>query len=169
MAYFISLVVFLAAVWLGLSGHYNFPIIHMGIGALIFTVWFSMRLGIIDRETSPYVIGHRLIAYWVWLMGEIVKANVTVIRAILKAEPDIEPALVKVKTRCQTDLARVVFANSITLTPGTVTVDLEKDELTVHALNASEATPGAFDEMDIRSGRAVDGRRAMETTETVTG
>ncbi len=115
-------------------------------------------MAILDRETSPYSRIVPLIGYWLWLMGEVVKANLVVIRAAVAAVPDIEPAMVKVKTRCKSDLARVIFANSITLTPGTVTVDVDGDELLVHALYKSEAGSGAFDEMDRRSSKAVDGK-----------
>ena len=158
MTNFIGLIAALVLFWLGLSGHYTFPILHMGAGAIVFTVWFTARLKIIDRETSPYLIMPRILLYRVWLMKEIVKANMVVLRAAIRAEPDIEPAVVKVKTRCKSDLARVVFANSITLTPGTVTVDVDGDELTVHALYAADAAPGAFDEMDRRSAYAIDGK-----------
>ena len=160
MTYFIGLIAALALFWLGLSGHYTFPILHFGVFAVAFTWWFVGRLRIIDRETSPYFLMPRVFFYWVWLMGEIIKANLVVMRAAIRAVPDIEPALVKVNTRCQSDLARVVFANSITLTPGTVTVDVEGDELLVHALYASEAAPGAFDEMDRRSSEAIDGKKS---------
>lgn len=158
MAYLIGLMAALAVFWLGLSGHYNFPILHFGGFALLFTLWFTVRLAILDRETSPYFRFFQLIGYWTWLMIEVVKANLVVIRASVAAEPDIEPVMVRVKTRCKSDLAKVIFANSITLTPGTVTVDVEGDELLVHALYASEAEPGAFDEMDRRASQAIDGK-----------
>lgn len=158
MTHFIGLIAALALFWLGLSGHYEFPLLQMGGGALLFTLWFVGRLRILDRETSPYFILPRAIIYWIWLMGEIVKANFVVVRAALRAEPDIEPALVKVKTCCKSDLSRVVFANSITLTPGTVTVDVDGEDLLVHALYADDAAPGAFDEMDRKSSWAMDGK-----------
>ena len=93
-------------------------------------------------------------------MGEILKSNWIVIKACLRADLDIEPALVKVKTRCESDLAKTVFANSITLTPGTVSVSVEGDKILVHALYETGAGPGAFDEMDRRSCAAADGKGA---------
>jgi len=132
MAYLLGLIIGVTLFWLGLSGHYNFPILHMGIGSIIFVVWFVMRLKILDRESSPYFLIPRVIGYWIWLGGEIIKANWVVVRAAIKATPDIEPGMTHVKTRCKSDLAKATFANSITLTPGTVTVDLEGDELLVH-------------------------------------
>jgi multicomponent Na+:H+ antiporter subunit E len=81
---------------------------------------------------------------------------VVVIKACLRADLDINPALVKVKTTCKTDLAKVTFANSITLTPGTVTVEIDGDKLLVHGLYEANTVPEAFEEMDRRCARAAD-------------
>ena len=82
------------------------------------------------------------------------------IRACVKADLDIAPALVKVKTTCRSDLAKVTFANSITLTPGTVTVEIEGDKMLVHGLYEQGSQPEAFVEMDRRSAIAADGKGA---------
>lgn len=79
--------------------------------------------------------GHAL-AYGLFLLGEIVKANLAVIRLIYQKE-EPRPQLVRFNTGLKTDAARVLVANSITLTPGTITVELEGDELCVHALDRS--------------------------------
>ena len=63
---------------------------------------------------------------------------------------------------CESDLAKTIFANSITLTPGTVTVEIEGDKFLVHALFEESAAPEAFVEMDERSYRAADGKRKEE-------
>ena len=101
MAYSVGLIVALAVFWLGLSGHYTPLMLSLGAFALAFTLWFVARLKIIDRETSPYFMLPRLLMYWWWLMGEIIKANLVVLRAAIRAEPDIAPAIVKVKTPLQ--------------------------------------------------------------------
>ena len=159
MAKLIGLAVALALFWLGLSGHYTVPILPLGGVALVFTLWLVVRMKILDSEMAPYFLIFSLLGYWLWLMKEIVRANLVVIRAAVKAVPDIEPALVTVPTTCRSDLARTIFANSITLTPGTVTVDVQGGELLVHALYARDAAPGAFDEMDRRVRIAVDGKK----------
>ena len=69
------------------------------------------------------------------LIWEIVKANFAVIKLITSSRYDLEPAIVRFKTDLQTKQARVVLANSITLTPGTITVTLEEDEYVVHCLD----------------------------------
>ena len=158
MAYFLGLVLALAGFWLSMSGHNEPLILTLGAVSVILSCILAFRLDIIDREGAPYVRVFGFLGYFPWLMKEIAKANWTVIRACLKADLDIAPALVKVKTVCKSDLAKVTFANSITLTPGTVTVEIEGDKLLVHGLYEQDAQPEAFVEMDRRSARAADGK-----------
>ena len=158
MAYFLGLLVALVGFWLGMSGHFSPLLLSFGAVSITICLILAFRLDIIDREGAPYVRILGFAMYLPWLMKEIVKANITVIRACVKADLDIAPALVKVKTSCESDLAKVTFANSITLTPGTVTVEVEGDKLLVHALYEQEAQPEAFIDMDRRSRRAADGK-----------
>ena len=159
MAYFLGLVLALAGFWLSMSGHNEPLILTLGVVSLALCCILAYRLDIIDREGAPYVRLAGFLLYFPWLAKEIVKANWTVIRACVKADLDIAPALVKVKTMCESDLAKVTFANSITLTPGTVTVEIEGDKLLVHGLYEQDSQPEAFAEMDRRSARAIDGTK----------
>lgn len=161
VGYFLGLIAVLVALWLGLSWDYSLKPVIASLGAvsIILSAVLAFRFDILDREGSPYARLFQLMAYWVWLMVEIFKANWVVIKACLRSTLDINPALVKVKTGCESDLARTVFANSITLTPGTVSVEVEGNKILVHALYEEEAGPGAFDEMDRRAREASDGRR----------
>lgn len=160
MGYFIGLLFVITALWLGLSGLYKTLILALMAVSVVLTMVLAVRLKVIDREGVPYGRLPQLMWYWVWLVIEIFKANWQVIKAVLSADLTINPALVKVKTQCESDLAKTVFANSITLTPGTVTVAVEGKSMLVHALNEEDAGPGAFDEMDRRSKEASDGRGA---------
>lgn len=161
MGYFLGLIVVLIALWTGLSGEYTLtkPLIAtLGAISILLSALLAYRFDIVDREGSPYSRLLPLLAYWAWLVIEIFKANWVVIKACLRSTLDINPALVKVKTGCESDLARTVFANSITLTPGTVSVEVEGNKILVHALYEDSAGPGAFDEMDRRSREACDGK-----------
>lgn len=158
MSYIFGLIVALILFWLGLSGHYTPLLMALGGASVLISVILSGRLGLLDREGAPYFTIPGMLFYLPWLMVEIFKANVAVIKACLRADLDINPALVKVKTSCQSDLAKTLFANSITLTPGTVTIEVEKNRLLVHALYEEAAGPNAFTSMDARSRRAIDGR-----------
>ncbi|HPE48993.1 MAG TPA: Na+/H+ antiporter subunit E [Hyphomonas sp.] len=160
MAYFLGLVLALAAFWLGMSGHTEPLLLILGAVSVALSCILAYRLDIIDREGAPYVRSFGLLAYYPWLFWEIIKANWVVIKACVKADLDIAPALVKVKTCCRSDLAKVTFANSITLTPGTITVEIDGDKLLVHGLYEQLSQPEAFAEMDRRSALAVDGKEA---------
>ncbi|MEO0465438.1 MAG: Na+/H+ antiporter subunit E [Pseudomonadota bacterium] len=157
MAYFIGLLIALVTFWWTMSGLAKPLILFLGAVSIVLTLILSMRLGVVTRESSPYLRLPAFFSYWVWLVGEIVKSNVRVIRACLSAELDINPALVKVKTTCRSDLAKTIFANSITLTPGTVTLTVEGDKLLVHALYEQDAEPASFETMDRYSAKVSDG------------
>lgn len=159
MGYVVGLTAVLTALWLGLSGYFDKPILlFFGVVSVTLSVVLTARMGILDRDASPYLRFHRILAYLPWLVGEILKANAKVLRACLAANLDIRPTLVKVKTGCRSDLAKTIFANSITLTPGTVTVDVDGDMLLVHGLYEEDSQPEAFEEMDRRVVDAVDGK-----------
>ncbi|MEQ9314567.1 MAG: Na+/H+ antiporter subunit E [Henriciella sp.] len=161
MGYFVGLTFVLAALWLGLSGLYKPLILGLGAVSIVISLILAWRLETIDREGSPYGRLLHIFGYWGWLLIEIFKANWPVIKACVGANLDINPALVKVKTRCESDLAKTIFANSITLTPGTVTIEIEGDKLLVHALFEEAATPESFAEMDVRSFAAADGGKKV--------
>jgi multicomponent Na+:H+ antiporter subunit E len=153
---FITLAMVLLAIWATLSGLFK-PIIIMFAFISVFVVlMLTLRLRLMDTVAVPYLRIVSYLRYWVWLFIEILKANGPVIRACLRTEMDINPALVRVRTRCRSDVARTVFANSITLTPGTVTVDIDGDRLLVHALYEESAPQESFAEMDRRSSEAAE-------------
>jgi multicomponent Na+:H+ antiporter subunit E len=126
--------------WLLLSGHYNPLLLSLGFASVVMTLVVSARMNVVDREGHPVHLALRGLLYWPWLIKEIVIANVDVAKAILGVTDDIRPSLFTIKASQQSDLGRTIYANSITLTPGTVTIGMDGDELTIHAL-----TPGARD------------------------
>lgn len=157
MMYAPGLVLALAAFWFTLSGE-TAPLF-LGLGALsvILTLWLAARLRILDRDASPYHRFPQLLIYLLWLIFQIVKANVSVIARVLGPRSAIDPAIVRVRTNARTDLGKTLFANAITLTPGTVTVDVNGDRVVVHALVSRNAAIEAFDSIDrIASGAADD-------------
>ncbi len=138
----ISLTVVLAAVWLAWSGHLDSPLLlSLGAASVVFVVLLCAQMGILDGEAAPLELSFpRLFAYVPWLAREIVLANLDVARRIVTPGPvRIAPRLVRVRASQRTDVARVIHANSITLTPGTISIDVEGDEILVHALHAAAA------------------------------
>lgn len=159
MIYLTGLAFALSAFWFALSGETSTLFLIFFAVALLVSLWLAARLEIIDRDASSW---HRLpqfIVYLLWLGVEMAKANIAVIRLVLSPRGASNPGLVKVDFSGRSDLAKAVFANSITLTPGTVTVDVEEGgKFLVHALEADVATPDSFAAMDRRAARTVDGK-----------
>ena len=132
--------VFLYVFWLLLSGHFEPLLLGLGLASVVLTVFLAKRMNVIDHESYPFRLYPRLPAFLVYLFREIINANIDVIKRIITlGTPPISPQLIKVPHMQNTDLGRVIYANSITLTPGTVSVELTKDNVTIHALTKQAA------------------------------
>jgi len=140
----------LMATWLLLSGYFEPLLLSLGVASCLLVVWLAHRMAAVDRVTVEIDLGWRIVPYWLWLLAEIVKANLDVARRVLDPKLPISPTLVRVKTRQTSDLGRVIFANSITLTPGTVSLDYDRGEIVVHALSEAAADDVAAGEMNRR-------------------
>lgn len=125
--------------WFMLSGHTEPLLIVLGIISTVLTIYLSKRMDIIDHESYPFHLSARLLRYYPYLAKEIVVANIDVIKRIIKPNLSISPQIFTLPAEKQTDLSKVIYANSITLTPGTVTLELSGDELKVHALSKEAA------------------------------
>lgn len=166
MTYGVGLTVILVLLWLTLSGQYTlsgeYPlIIGFGVLSIVGTVALTFRMRILDRETVPILPALPLMMYWLWLGREILNANLAVVKLVMRPEIDVEPRLVRVPAEQRSGLGHAVFANSITLTPGTVTIDVEEDGFLIHALDTSFTDPAGFAEMGARSDLASDGKRKV--------
>jgi multicomponent Na+:H+ antiporter subunit E len=158
MTYVPGLAVALAVFWFAMSGETSPFFVGLSVIAVLLTLWISASLKVIDRDSSPYHRAPHLLIYTGRLMVEIVKANIAVIARVLGVRHSIDPAMVEVTTSTRTSLSKALFANSITLTPGTVTVDVEGQVLKVHALVRENAGEDSFAPMDRGSSRAADTR-----------
>lgn len=151
MLHALSLAVLLFTLWLLLSGHYVPLLLGLGAASVLFVVALARRMDVIDHESVPIHLRLRAVAgYWLWLIKEIAKANLAVTRLVLARQPAISPTLFPTRPLQRTDLGRVIYANSITLTPGTVSVVVEGDTLLVHALTREGADDIETDEMNRR-------------------
>jgi multicomponent Na+:H+ antiporter subunit E len=145
-----NLTLFLFALWLLLSGHYTPLMLLFGVLSTLFVVFLATRADLIDRETQPVLIKLSVLFYWVWLGREIIKSNIDVTRRILSPGLPISPTVFTVRATQKTELGRVTYANSITLVPGTVTMDVDEDVFTVHALTREAAADLKRGEMNRR-------------------
>ncbi len=147
----IGLWLVLFALWILLSGHYVPLLLTLGVLSCALVVWIAARLDVIDHEAIPLqlkVFGY--LAYLVWLGKEITKANIDVARIVLDPALPISPVMVVVPATQSTDVGKVIYANSITLTPGTVSVEVMDDEILVHAITREAADGLADGDMDRR-------------------
>ncbi len=157
MIHALSLGAVLIGLWLLLSGHYTFFLLSLGAASVVLVLAIAMRMDVVDHEGHPVHLTFTALLYWPWLGWQIVKANIDVARRILAPGLPISPTVVKVKASQKSEVGKVMYANSITLTPGTISMRLEGDEIEVHALTREAAEELRQGEMDRRVS-AVEGK-----------
>ncbi len=133
-----SLSLFLSALWLLLSGHYDILLISMGVASVLFTIYMSHRMKIIDDEGHPIHLKGQFFKFWFILSGKIFTSNIDVALRILGVKP-IQPQLIKLKLDQDSDLSKVIYANAITLTPGSASLHIEDGYLFVHTISREGA------------------------------
>ncbi len=122
--------------WVIFSGHFDTYHLTLGVICSLLVARFSYDLFFANvRVGSHWLVFLRFCAYMPWLTYQIVKANIHVAALALHPNPPIDPQIIRFKTKLKTDISLVTFANSITLTPGTITMDIIEGEFYVHALD----------------------------------
>jgi len=147
----LSLGLVLSILWLLLSGYFSSVLLlSLGAASVVLVLFIGHRMDVIDDEGHPIHLGWRIPIYMVWLIKEILVSSIAVARVIINPKMPIDPKMITVSGSQKRELGHVIYANSITLTPGTITVGLEKGVLSVHALT-KEASDGLLSgEMDRR-------------------
>lgn len=125
--------------WLLLSGHTAPLLISLGVASSAVVIYLSHKMNIIDNESHPFHLSFRLAKYYIYLGKEIILSNIYVIKCILSPGKTISPCIITLPAEQKSDLGKVIYANSITLTPGTVTLELSNDKIKVHALSKQTA------------------------------
>jgi multicomponent Na+:H+ antiporter subunit E len=146
--------------WLALSGHYTPLVTSFGVGSCVLVVYLSLRMQVVDPEGVPLHVMGRFFRYLPWLMKEIFVANFDVAKVILDPKLPISPRMVVFHGTQDTDLGRAIYANSITLTPGTITTGVAGHEFQVHALRAADLETDEEQQMDVRCTHVERGRGA---------
>ena len=142
----IALFLFLLGFWLLMSGHYTVLITSLGVISCLLCVYLTIKGNFLDNETIPIYFFPRLIQYTIWLIKEIFISNITTAKVILSKSE--EPELFSVKATQKTNEGKVTYANSITLTPGTVTTQIKDNVFEVHALTKEFGDDVRGSEMD---------------------
>ena len=142
----VSLGTLLFMLWLGLSGQLNILMLLLGLASTLLIVYIAHRMDSVDREKFPAHMTPLLLRFWLFLSREVILANIDVLKRIFKPGRNISPQLFELPLTQKTDLSRVIYANAITMTPGTISVKVNKKTITVHSLSIEAAE-------DLRSGR----------------
>jgi len=126
---------FVGLFWLALSGHYVPLILAFGALSCALVCFIVSRMDIVDNEgRSIHLVSWRVIPYIAWLAKEIIVSSVTVARIALSPKLKLRPAVASVDAQGMKEVEKVNYANSITLTPGTLTLNVDDDSLLVHTV-----------------------------------
>ncbi len=146
----LQFVALLAIAWLVWSGLFKPLLIALGAVSCLLILYLAKRMRHFDSDTYAMRFGPRLLAYWAWLFKEVVKSSLEVARLVLHPKLPISPTVVDIKATADHPVDQVLLANSITLTPGTLAIDLHKGIIKVHALTKEGADELMAGEMNRR-------------------
>ena len=135
---FAALALLLVAAWLLWSGIYKPLLLWLGAFSCVLSLYIAHRVGFFKQSTGIHLLP-RLPRFSLWLLVEIVKSSLEVVRLVLDPKLPISPTVVTIKAKPEDEVGQVILANSITLTPGTVTLDVFDDRLLVHCVTREGA------------------------------
>ena len=153
MLHAVGLFAVLFGTWIVLSGHFTPFLLISGAICAALTVAITLRMDLLDQRRDtlvPLVAMWRLPFYLLWLAWQIILWSLIVSRMVLAPRIDIDPVLDRIPSGQRSDLAKVIYANSITLTPGTISTDVRGDEIEVHALTRAAMEDLKGDDMNRR-------------------
>lgn len=171
------LVITLTILWLLLSGIFTPLHLLLGLLSIVIVLYISLRMDVLMHKGQPlYFRFFRVLQYCFWLIGQILLSNLDVVRRVFSPTLDIKPILKAIPSLQKTELGRVVYANSITLTPGTVAINIAKNgHVLVHALHADvladleEGTMGKrVSRLEPRLGEALFDKTPEKTADNTT-
>lgn len=145
--------------WMVLSGH--FDLMHLGLGVLSSLVVTELSWRLLWQKTEV-TLNERfrqyrgISRYVIWLLGQIVLSNIQIFKLAFGPQSRVQPMIIRHRTVLQSDFARYMLAQSITLTPGTVTVKLDGDDFIIHGINQKAAEGlGGVDGLDLEMERRI--------------
>ena len=104
LRYIVLLTLAMVAYWLSLSGYFIPMILSFGVISIVFVLWLCKRMDILDFETVPYERTPATFKYFIWLSREIVKANLQVVKAVMRPDMVVTPTMVKIPSKHKTDI-----------------------------------------------------------------
>ncbi len=147
----IASAIFMIALWLLLSGIYKPMLVGFGVISVMLALFIVRRMDQVDGDELTVALNPiKFLTYFIWLLSEIAKSNWAVTKVILSGQPPQRQYFFDIPYSQSTDLGQTIFANSITLTPGTLTVKTEQSGFQIHALAHSDKDFEALADMDRR-------------------
>ena len=135
MRHTIGIALVLAVIWLANSGIYTPLVLGLGLVSLVLVLWLTHRMDVIDDESLPVHLTRQLPAYYSWLIWQMILSNIDLVKRIWRGNAAISPVVADISLGDLSDMGKVIYANSITLTPGTVVIDLQGERMRVHAIS----------------------------------
>lgn len=148
MKHMAGLVFLLSVLWWVLSGYTYTLVVSLGVVSVLFVAFVAHRMEVIDDDSHPLHLSLRLIRFWLYLLGQVLLSSSHMVRLVLSPKPDLNPRIVRARIRQDSVLGKVMLGNAITLTPGSVTLDITDNVLEAHAIDEATALDiekGTFD------------------------
>lgn len=139
MLFGLFLTLVLIVFWLLLSWHFTPFILGCGMASVALTLYLALRMKVVDEESQPLHISVHILGYWIWLAKEVTVSTWDVTRHIWSPHKRVQPRVITVEATPQTAFGLMLYANSMTLTPGTVCLDVTHDKIKAHALTEEAA------------------------------
>jgi len=139
--------------WLAMSGFFTPFLVLSGLAASIAVAVLAARMQLSDREGQPWRFTPAVVAYWPWLLKEMLVSGWRVARIIVDPRLPVSPVMERFRPLQETTVGIATHANSITLTPGTIAVSAAREEFVVHALTREAGGGLAGSAMDRRVSR----------------
>lgn len=146
----VFMAVLLALAWLLWSGLFKPLLLVLGAVSCLLVIFLSQRMRLFDHDVFSLRFIARLARFWAWLAREIVRSSIEVTRAVLSPRLPISPTVAEFDSQCEHPVDRATLGNSITLTPGTLTLRIDDGHFVVHALTEDGARDILGGEMDRR-------------------
>lgn len=150
------LAVVLATAWLLWSGLYKPLLLILGLLSVVVVLVVAARMDLLRRERFVLHVGPRLPGFWLWLMREVAVSSFRVARIVLHPRLPVSPTLVRIRALAKGPVGQATLGNALTLTPGTVTIDVHEGELLVHCLTAKDADALRSDDLNRRVAALTD-------------
>lgn len=150
---FVLSLLFLMVVWYVWSGYLKLHLLVFGVISSLLVMLLANRMGAFRDNSDWLALLPRLPGFWLWLAREVVISNLQVARIILSPRPAMSPTLVTIRAVPPGNLGQAILGNCITLTPGSITLDVHEGALQVHCLTRANAAALVEGEMNRRVAR----------------